>query len=205
MLVTMRAALVLLLFAGHVAADPISDLQRALPGGWRVVKTGSSARGELVIQRDRSVQVAGKYYPSSEHTSNMPSVAPAGAPTITLALRYRYETRWTDGRLAAAKSVNERVGKELEALRTRFKIDDIRSAKGTPLPETPDEEKRLAEFQVEYQRVVSKLVKLPRCALGGVSVFDDETTYGQLDLMVDPPIAMREMFAVVELVKRRCR
>lgn len=201
----MRAALLLLGLTATAHGDPIRDLEKALPAGWQIRLAGGAGRGELVIVRPRPVRLAGKYYANASHLSNAPVSAPVDAPTLTLALRYRYEAKWSDGRLAGAKAVNERVGKELETLRARYRIDAIRTAKGTPLPETPEEEKRLADFQIEYQRVVAKLIKLPRCTLGDLSVFDDEETYRQLDLMVDPPIAMREAFAVVELVKRRCR
>ena len=74
-----------------------------------------------------------------------------------------------------------------------------------PVPKTPDEDRRLHEYQAAYDKALARVTPVPRCTLGALSVFDDATTYQQLDLMVDPPIAMREAYAVVELVKRRCR
>lgn len=187
--------------AGSSSADPVRDLQRSLPGGWRAIRTG----GELVIRHDVPVRIAGRYHPNSQHMGNAPVIAPSAAPAIVLALRYRLEAAWSTAKLDAARATNKKVTDELLALRARFRLDDIPTSKGRPLPRTPEEQKRLADHETAYQATVARLVKLPRCTLGGSALFDSAETYDQLDLMVDPPSVMREAYAIVELVKRRCR
>jgi hypothetical protein len=204
MLDGMRALVVLLalgLGLGLSAADPVRELQRSLPGGWRVIRTG----GDLVIRHDAPVRIAGKYHPNSVHMGNAPVLAPATAPSVVLALRYRLEPAWSEAKLETARTTNKKVYAELVALRARFRLDDIPTGKGTPLPRNPDEQQRLVDHDTAYQATLARLVQLPRCTLGGSALFDSTDTYAQLDLMVDPPIVMREAYAIVELVKRRCR
>ena len=190
-----------LLLATTAAADPaISSLSRALPAGWTLTTAG----GELVIRHTAGVRVAGRHLANAPHMGNMPVVAPPDGPQITLELRYRIEPVWTARQLAVARAANAKVYAELNALRVRHRIDDLRTSKGRPLPETPDEAQRLASYETEHARALARLVSLPRCTLGTSSLFDSAATYGQLDLMVDPPRAMREAYAIVELVKRRC-
>ncbi len=186
---------------GSSSADQVSALQAALPAGWKVVTT----RGALTIERTRPVKIAGQYLANAEHFSNVVTVARPSAPTEVLRLRYRTEPAWSAARLAQVTAANKRIYAELEPLRLKYQIDEIDTAKGMPLPKTPDEDRRLREYQAAYDKVLARISPVPRCTLGTLSVFDDATTYQQLDLMVDPPIAMREAYAVVELVKRRCR
>lgn len=204
MLVPMRlvlGALALAVGFGSSSADPVSALQASLPAGWRVVAT----RGALTIERTQPVKIAGQYLPNAESFSNVPKYAPPSAPTEILRLRYRTEPAWSATRLSQVAKANLKIYAELEPLRVKYQIDDIGTAKGMPLPKNPDEERRLHEYQAAYDKTLARITPVPRCTLGTLSVFDDATTYRQLDLMVDPPIAMREAYAVVELVKRRCR
>lgn len=193
--------LALMVGLGSSSADPVSALQASLPAGWKVVAT----RGALTIERTRPVRIAGKYLPNAESFSNVPKYAAPSAPTEVLRLRYRTEPAWTAARLSQVTKANLEIYAELEPLRAKYQIDDIGTAKGIPVPKTPDEERRLHEYQAAYGKTLARVAPVPRCTLGSLSVFDDATTYQQLDLMVDPPIAMREAYAVVELVKRRCR
>jgi hypothetical protein len=64
---------------------------------------------------------------------------------------------------------------------------------------------RLHQNEADRTRETAKLVRLPYCTLGDVSLFDSPETYAQLDRIIEPPGAMREAYAIVELVKRRCR
>jgi len=205
MLVAMRTMLALALVATSTArAESVSSLQAALPAGWKVVRTSEA----LTIERARPVKVAGQYL-ANAHYTNVPVQAAPTAPEIKLRLRYRIEPAWSAAKLSQATTENTRLYATLPTLRTRYQIDDIRTGKGRPLPSTPDEERRLREYQAAYDKTLAAVVRLPRCTIdlgnGRASLFDDETTYDQLSLMVDPPIAMRETFAIVELVKRRCR
>ncbi|MBA2543568.1 MAG: hypothetical protein H0V17_28260 [Deltaproteobacteria bacterium] len=199
----MRFVLVLALLGvgGWAVADPVRDLQRSLPNGWRAIRSS----GELVIRRDAPVRIAGKYYPGSQHMSNAPVLAPPVAPKTVLEMRYRLEPAWTAAKLDATRAANAKVYAELVALRARFRLDDIPTGKGTPLPRNVDEQQRITAHDAAYQITLARLIQLPRCTLGGTALFDSSATYQQLDLMVDPPIAMREAYAIVELVKRRCR
>lgn len=207
MLVGVRTVLALLVVvAGLANAESVADLQSALPAGWKLtlIRPTTDAGGELVISHTAPVKLAGMYFENA-HITNTPQKAPADAPTITLELRYRLQPKWSDDQVAKAQATNAAIGKQLEALRTKYRIDDIPTGKGMPLPATADEQKRYADYQADYAKVVAQLVKLPRCTLGGMSVFDDDKTYSQLKYQVEPASAMREAFAIVELVKRRCR
>ncbi len=182
----------------RASRDPIASLARALPAGWQLVRAADT----ITIRHRAPVRLAG-YHLMNAHTGNVPVRAPVDAPTITLALRYHVEPRWSPTRYAAARAANRRVHAELVQLRDHYRIDDIHTSKGLPLPATDDERKRLAAYQAAESNTRRTLQPLPRCTLGGLALFD-EGTYDQLDLMVDPPGAMREAFAIVELVKRRC-
>ncbi len=202
MLVVMRlVALALVFAAGTSAADPVGELARALPAGWKVITTKS----ELTIERLAPVQITGKFLPNAAHYGNAPTLAPPSAPTEKLRLRYRTEPAWSAARRAQITAANKQIYAELQPLRVKFKIDDIATGKGMPLPTTPDEQQRLQDYQTAYDAVLARITAVPQCTLGKVSVFADRSTYHQLDLMVVPEIAMREAYAVVELMKRRCR
>lgn len=202
MLVVMRLLAVALLFAaGTAGADPVGELQRALPAGWKVTTT----RTDLTIERLLPVQVSGRFLPNAAHYGNAPTSAPPSAPTEKLRLRYRTEPAWSAARLAQVTAANKRVYAELQPLRAKYKIDDIATGKGMPVPKTPDEVQRLHDYRAAYDAVLARITPVPECTLGKVSVFTDRSTYAQLDLMVVPEIAMREAYAVVELMKRRCQ
>jgi hypothetical protein len=182
-------------------ADPaIANLAGALPAGWQLTTT----KGELVIHRTEPVRVAGHHL-ANPHVGNLPVATAPTAPKITLELRYRIDPKWSPQRLADVQAANRKIYAALTALRARHRIDEIRTSKGLPLPATPDEEQRLAAYEAERARTLAQVQPLPRCTLGASSLFDSARTYAQLDLMVDPPGAMREAYAIVELVKRRCR
>lgn len=189
-------------FAGGRAGEDraIDDLKRTLPAGW----TLAHSRGELVIRRTATVKVAGRHLPNEPHYTNIPAKAPARAVEIQLALRYRTEPAWTAARFAEAREKNKRIGDQIRAARIRHRVDEIQKSKGRPLPTTDDERARLAAFEAESAKLTRSIIDFP-CTLGAFSVFDDRDTYAQLDLMVEPQLAMREAYAVVELVKRRCR
>jgi hypothetical protein len=185
------------------AASPSGDLAslaRALPSGWKLTTTATT----LVVEARSRVRVSGRYLDNAPHTTNIYVPAAPSNPQITLALVYRTEPRWSAEKLASARAANAPIFATLATLRARYRIAEIRTSKGRPLPATPDEQQRLAEYEREYQRTRAQLVKLPRCTLDNLSIFDGEDTYAQLGLVVDPPSVMREAFAVVELVKRRC-
>jgi hypothetical protein len=201
MLVGMRRLAIALVFAaGASAADPVGELQRALPAGWKVITTTT----DLTIERMLPVQISGRFLPNAAHYGNAPTRAPASAPTEKLRLRYRTEPAWSAARLAQVTAANKQIYAELQPLRAKYKIDDIATGKGMPLPKTPDEQQRLRDYQAAYDAVLARITPVPECTLGKVSVFADRATYQQLDLMVVPEIAMREAYAVVELMKRRC-
>ncbi len=193
--------LALVLAAGTSAADPVGELQRALPAGWKVI----TSKSELTIERLVPVQITGKFLPNAAHYGNAPTLAPPSAPTEKLRLRYRTEPAWSAARLAQITEANKQIYAELQPLRVKFKIDDIATGKGMPLPKTSEEQQRLHDYQAAYEAVLARVTAVPQCTLGKVSVFSDRSTYQQLDLMVVPEIAMREAYAVVELVKRRCK
>jgi hypothetical protein len=199
----MRIVLICLALAGNAVAEPafgtFEDVKRALPSGWQL----SDAKGELVIARSQQVRIAGRHLENAHYT-NVPRVAPPDSPLRTLALKFKLEPRWTAKQHADAKAANDTVAATLATLRTKHKIDDIKTSKGRPLPATDDERQRLADYEAERSKVLALRIELPRCTIGGMSLFDTDNT-STLQLMVDPPIAMREAYAIVELLKRRCR
>jgi hypothetical protein len=201
MLVTMRWLAALLLVGGTASANPIDDLQAALPAGWKAIVT----RDALTLERVGPVRITGRHLLNAPSYGNMPVSAPPSAPTEKLRLRYRTEAAWTPARIAQVTDANKKVYAELAPLRAKFKIDDIATGKGLPLPKNADEEQRLKDYQAANDAVLARITPVPRCTLGTLSVFDNADTYAQLDLMVSPEIAMREAYAVVELMKRRCK
>src|SRR5688572_20958435 len=204
----MAIGIVLVVASTVSAGNPVTDLAPSLPKGWRVLarRVPDGGGQELVIERAHPVRVGGRHL-ENPHIGNMPaprSTASRG-PEITLALRYRMEPKWDAAKLAAARDANAKVHAAITRLRAQHRIDDIPTSKGRPLPATPDDEHRLAAYEADRVRESAKLVRLPYCTMGDVSLFDNPDTYVQLDLIVDPPGAMREAYAIVELVKRRCR
>lgn len=181
---------------GQAAAfDPI---ERALPPGWTMLATGS----ELVFRHDKPSYVTGMHHDNAPPLAPRPA-APAG-PVITLELRYKLEPRWTPAQLAAAQHTNQDVAAELHALAVKYKIDAIHHSKGKPLPSNADERARLAAYDSEHARIAKRLVALPKCSAGDVSVFDGEDTYAQLSLVIDPPEVIPEAHKIVALLAQHC-
>jgi hypothetical protein len=190
--------------AGTAGADPAFDqLESALPAGWTLLATSS----ELVIRHDRPCYVTGTVVRagSALDAGARPALAPGGGPLVTVELRYRIEPRWTAPQITAARAANDQIAGELRALGARYRIAAIRTSKGRPLPASADERARLEAYDAESARLTARRVKLPRCTLGGSSVFDSDDTYAQLALQVDPPEVMTQAHRIVELVKRHCR
>ncbi|MEO8705405.1 MAG: hypothetical protein ABI867_35515 [Kofleriaceae bacterium] len=181
-------------------SSDIASLASALPAGWKL----TTAQSSLVIEARTPVRVPGTYL-TAPHTTNIYVPGADSDPLITLALRYRTEPRWSANKLAAARAANAPVYATLASLRLRYRIDELAVRDGRSIATTPAEQQRLDDYEREHRRIAMQLVRLPRCALDNLSLFDDPSTYKQLQLVVDPPIVMREAFAVVELFKRRCR
>jgi hypothetical protein len=201
------------LAAAAAGADPALDrLESGLPPGWTLLVTGS----ELVLRHDRPCYLSGARRDNAAPTSDAggasgasgaregPSVA-GGGPLVTIELRYRLEPRWTAQQIAAGRAANDRIAGELRTIASRYRIDAIHGSKGRPQPTTVDERARLHAYEAARSRLTARLVPLPRCTLGEVSVFDGSDTYAQLALRVDPPEAMTEAHRVVELMKQHCR
>ena len=53
--------------------------------------------------------------------------------------------------------------------------------------------------------LAKRLVALPRCNAGDVSVFDGEDTYAQLALELDPPDVIPQAYRILALMKQYCR
>ena len=175
------AATVLAAGIAHAQTDPaVARLEAGLPPGWTLLATET----ELVIRHDR------------------PCYATGGA-LVTLELRYRLEPRWDAKQLAAARATNDKIAAELVALRARYKIDAIHRVKGRPQPKDADERARQGAFDKGEAAAGARRVKLPRCAFGDASLFDDDA-YRQLTLELDPPGAIAEATKVVALVKQAC-
>ena len=183
-------------------------IEKALPPGWTMLATGS----ELVFRHDKPCYITAVRHdnpaPSAEAAgtaaghSNKPA---GGGPMVTVELRYRLEPRWTTKQLTATKATNQKVADELRALSAKYKIDAIHHSKGKPLPANPDERARLDAYDSEHAKVAKRLVALPHCTAGEVSVFDGEDTYAQLALELDPPEVIPEAHKVIALINQHCR
>ena len=110
----------------------------------------------------------------------------------------------TSDQLVDAKVTNDALAGELRAAATKHNVEAIHKSKGVPLPANADEKARLDAYERDRAQIAARMVKLPRCTLGDESLFDDETTYAQLALKVDPPEAMKQANQVVEIVKKQC-
>jgi len=188
--------------ADAVAGSPASAfeaLERALPAGWTLLVAGP----ELVIRHDRPCYVTGAHH-ENEPASAAAANPASGGPMVTIELRYRLEPRWSDKQVAAARATNARLGAELRALATRYRVDAIHQSKGRPLPATPDERARLDAYEAAQAPIAARLVKLPRCSVGDTSVFDGPETYAQLGLIVDPPEVMTQAYRIVDLMTQHC-
>ena len=164
-------------------------LEHSLPRGWTMLATDS----ELVIRHDRPCF----------RTEQVTKQKGDGA-LVTLELRYRLETKWTPAQFTDAKRANDAVAAEVKTLRDKFKIDQLKQLKGQPQPATADERTRLDAFAKAEVQVQRKAIRLPMCALGDQSVFDGDETYQGLKQPIDPPEALKEANAVVELVRKHC-
>ena len=197
-------------------ADPaLDDLEKALPPGWTMLATGS----ELVFRHDKPVYVAAaphanppKPVPTSTTLPGAPlspaqaKPAPAsGGPLVNLELRFRLEPRWNPPQIATAKQANDKTASDLRALSAKYRIDQIRHDKGKPVPANADERARVAAYDSERAKVAKRIVPVPHCAIGEVSVFDGEDTYAQLSLSLDPPEVIPEAHRVLALLQQRCR
>jgi hypothetical protein len=178
--------LALRVMTAHADGNPgFTGLEHALPNGWTMLATDT----ELVLRHDRPC------FRTEDHGSG----APRDGALVTLELRYRLEPRWTPAQHAEAKHANDAIAAELKALRERYKIDAIHPAKATP-----EEHARLDAYQKAATQVERKAIKEPMCALDTQSIFDGDETYAGLKQPVDPPEALKEARAVVELVKQHC-
>jgi hypothetical protein len=130
---------------------------------------------EVVIRHDRPCYVKGR----------------AEGPLITLELRYRLEPKWSAQQLADARAKNDKLDAELRA--ARKKVAALADAHAR------DAETAKLDAQERLRRV-----RLPRCTLGVVSLFDSDDTYAQLALDLDPPEAKTEARRVIAVVDQEC-
>ncbi len=199
-----------------LALPPMFDrIEKALPPGWTMLATGS----ELVFRHDKPCYVTGVRHDNpaplpaqgaeaagsaAARPTARPSAPAGGGPLVTVELRYRLEPRWSAAQLSAARSTNHKIGADLAALSAKYRIDAIHHSKGRPLPANPDETARLAAYDSERAKVAKRLVPLPHCTAGDVSIFDGEDTYTQLSLELDPPEVIPEAHKVIALLNQHC-
>jgi hypothetical protein len=199
MLPAMRVLGIVCLLAATAAADPIAKLAAELPAGWKLARMS----GILGIVREAPVKVTGKHLPNEPSHGNIPRAPRIDSPEIKLGLWFRTEPAWDPAKYRTAELANQKVAEQIKLARTKHGIEKIRTSKGRPLPKTSDERMRLSAYEIEVSQLRGTLVATPTCELGSVSLF--ERNPPPLDLMVQPTTAMRELYAVVELVKRYCR
>ncbi len=180
------------------ADDGFAALERSLPSGWTMLTTDT----ELVIRHDRPCFRTGEHQPNDPVPAS-PKGKGDGA-LVTLELRYHLEPRWTPAQHAEAKRANGAVAAEVKALRDRYRIDAIHVAKGSYTPANADERARVDAFQKAERAAQRMAVHEPMCALGDQSLFDGEETYAGMKHDIDPPEALKQAHAVVELVKKSC-
>lgn len=178
-------------------ADPaLDDLEKALPAGWTMLATGS----ELVFRHDKPVYVAA----GAAKAKVKPAATPSG-PLVNLELRFRLEPKWSAPQVAAARQANDKVASDLRALTAKYHLEQIHHDKGKPVPANADERARIAAYDSEHARIAKRIVPVPHCAIGDVSVFDGEDTYAQLSLQLDPPEVIPEAHRVLAVIQQRCR
>ncbi len=115
----------------------------------------------------------------------------AEGPLVTLELRYRLEPKWSAQQLADARAKNAKLDAELRAAREKAAaLADARAR---------DAETARLDAQARQRRV-----RLPRCTLGVVALFDSDETYAQLALDLDPPEVKTEARRVIALVDQEC-
>ena len=192
------------LLAGIASADraaTIDDLGRGLPKGWRFTRTAK----ELTIERTKTVRVGGWHSVGSPSHGNQYVIPEAGAAEVTLRVRYRIVPAWDAERYAAVGRHNAQVAEQVRLAHVKYKIAEIPKGEGDYKPRTDAERARLAEYESLVAKHYTTMLPLPSCEIGAYSLFDIGDTKEQLRMMVEPTTAMRELYAVVELVKRRCR
>jgi hypothetical protein len=187
------------LLAATAGADAIDDLGRGLPKGWKVVRT----TGAFAIERVQPVKVAAHHQHNQPSHANVYVVPSIDAVDVTLRLRYRVEPAWDRTRHEHARKKNDEVAALIRTARAKYRIEEIPRSKGRPLPTNDAERARLAEYDATVAKLWASRDVPPTCTLGTFSVFAERDD--QMSLIVDPTTAMREMYAIVELVKRRCR
>lgn len=188
----MRAAVLLVCLAGTASADPVEDLQRAVPSGWTVLATDH----ELVLRHDKPCYTAA--------TKNGNVCAGNDGPMVTLELRFKVEPKWTQAQVDAARAANDKLTDERKAARDKFKIDAIKSDHGVAKPANADEKKRLSAFEKADERLRGREVKTPMCTWGDRAIIDGDETYAQLKLKVDPPAAITEAHQALDALKKAC-
>lgn len=189
---------------------PLDGLQRVVPAGWRVVVHPTA----LVIRRVAPVRIVA-LDDVQPRNSKLPIAAPPGTEATTFELRYRLEPAWSARKLAAARAANAAIDAAIAAARARYRLDaPPATAAGSAGRARPalhrddragrdDRAARQAAFDAEAARLAARRVEVPRCTIAGRSLFG--TDERALDLIVDPPAAMREAYAIVALIARRCR
>ena len=205
MLAAMRALAIgiVCMLAGSAAADrtSIDELGRGLPKGWRFTRTAR----ELTIERAQPVRIGGWHRMGHASHGNQYVVPEPEAEQVTLHVRYRLAPAWDAKRYADVGRHNAQVAEQVRLAYTKYKIAEIPQHRGLLLPRTDAERARVAEYESLVAKHYATMIALPSCELGGYSLFDIGETKQQLRMMVEPTTAMRELYAVVELVKRRCR
>jgi len=188
----MRAAVFLVLCCGLASADPVDDLQKAVPSGWTVLATDH----ELVLRHDKPCYTAA--------TKNGNVCAGNDGPMVTLELRFKVEPKWTQAQLDAARAANDKLVDERKAARDKYRIDAIVSDHGVAKPANADEKKRLSAFEKADERLRGREVKTPMCTWGEHSIIDGDETYAPLKLVVDPPSALTEAHRALDALKKAC-
>jgi hypothetical protein len=207
MLAPMRAlaiGIVAWVLAGSASADRVAsldDLGRGLPKGWKFTRTAH----EITIERTQPVRVGGWHRLGSASHGNQYVLPDVDAEEVTLRVHYRIVPAWDAKRYAAVGRHNAQVAEQVRLAHDKYKIAEIPRPHGYYAPRTDAERTRLAEYQSLAAKHYATMVALPSCEIGAYSLFDVGDTKEQLRMMVQPTTAMRELYAVVELVKRRCR
>lgn len=146
----------------------INKISASLPTNWRFERTAE----ELRITRAETVQVI------FENKINEPVFTPqmkeqrnrwletAGTPTIC-ELRYKLATRWSEQDTATAISANAEIQKQIDALPEKYNLtalyDSRASSKQGPTynATTPEEKKRLADYEAEKKTLTEASRPLP--------------------------------------------
>lgn len=188
----MRAALILLCLGGVASADPVDDLQKAVPSGWTVLATDH----ELVLRHDRPC------YSTGSKTGNV--CGGADGPMVTLELRFKVEPKWTQAQIDAARAANDKLTDERKAAREKFRIDAIHADHGVAKPANADEKKRLSAFEKADEKLRAREVHTPMCTWGEHAILDSDEVYAVLKMKVDPQSASTEAHQALDALKKAC-